>query len=128
MALRTRLLLLAAAPAVIAAAACSPAVSDTGATPTPTADPTPPVTGNHITTNTTWGPAPYTMPGDVVVDAGVTLTVASGSTITVAQSAVLKVAGTLDVLGAITTTAGTSTVFLPSAGTWGGIDVLSGGT
>ena len=117
-----------AAFVLLAVAACRPNVSDNGGptgTPTPTGTGTP-LPGNHITADTTW-PTAFAMTGSMTVDPGVTLTIQSNSTISIAQSATLYVAGTLNVQGYVAGSAGTPTVFQPSASYWGSIDVVSGG-
>lgn len=123
--LRVAALLLLSAPIL---PGCQPSVNNSdGATPTPPASPTPtpPAPGIHISSDATWSGA-YAMTDDVTVDPGVTLTIASNSTITVTSGKTLNVSGTLLVQG-VATGSSVPTIFEPTAGTWGGISVLSGG-
>lgn len=114
-------------------AACAPGGSgssngdddDDGATtPTPTATPTP-IPGVHLTSDTTWTGA-ISVAENTIVDAGVTLTIASAATVSFAGGTRLRVEGTLAVVGIPSA----PVVFAAAAPSrkWQGIHAGSGGS
>lgn len=75
-----------------------------------------------ITTNTTWAEAdsPFMVTGDILVNAGVSLTVEPGSTVTFTAGTYMQVNGRLEAQGtAETPIIFTSASFTPAPGDWG---------
>lgn len=66
----------------------------------------------HITSNTTWS-GTVSITGNVIIDSGVTVTVAAGAEVDVAAAAGITVTGTLDIQG----TAASRAVIKPASGT-----------
>ena len=69
-------------------------------------------TSGHITSDTTWSGA-VTLTGTVIIDQGVTLTIAAGTTVTIPDTMEIDVHGTLDAEGA----AGNIVTIQPPSGT-----------
>lgn len=98
----------------------------------PPVDPTDPGTGTgtvtevagHITASTTWSEAIH-MTGTVIVDPGVTLTLAPGTTVDAPEGTELTVGGTLDIQG---TKDHKVTLRGETGNFWDGISVLRTGT
>ncbi len=72
----------------------------------------------RISTNTTWSDA-VSITGNVMIDSGVTVTVAAGATVTVKAGAQITVGGILDAQG----TSASKITFVGATNGWGGVTV-----